>query len=78
MKAEVKIILTRKIQNGRKLHMNYNSGTAPEILSFDHKWIVTDLQVTGKQRSSFGFGQHRDLLEGQEVMDVDVVLCRRN
>ena len=32
------------------------------------------LQVTGKQSRSPGLGHHSDLLEGQEVMDVDVVL----
>lgn len=38
---------------------------------------VTDLHVTGEQRGSFGFGHHSDLLEGQQVMDVDVVLWTR-
>lgn len=38
----------------------------------------TNLQVTGKECGSFGFGQHSDLLEGEEVMDVDVVLCGTN
>lgn len=36
----------------------------------------TDLQVTHKECGSFGFGHHGDLLEGQQVMDMDVVLCR--
>ncbi len=56
---------------------NNTAGLVPEILNYNHKAIVTDLQVTGEQRGSFGFGHHSDLLEGQEVVDVDVVLCRR-
>ena len=36
---------------------------------------MSDLQVTGEQGGSLGLGHHGDLLEGQEVVDVDVVLC---
>lgn len=54
----------------------YNNSSA-SILSTNHKGTGTDLQVTSEERGSFGFGHHSDLLEGQEVMDVDVVLCRR-
>lgn len=57
------------------LYSNNTAGTVPEILNC--KGIVINLQVTGEERGSFGFGQHSDLLEGQEVMDVDVVFCRR-
>ena len=35
----------------------------------------SDLQVAGEQSGSLGLGHHGDLLEGQEVVDVDVVLC---
>ena len=47
----------------------------PKFLN--HSGNTADLQLTGKQRGSFGFRQHCDLLEGQKVMDVDVVLCVR-
>lgn len=35
------------------------------------------LQITGEERGAFGFGQPGDLLEGEKVVHVDVVLCRR-
>lgn len=56
---------------------NTTAGLVAEILICNHKGTETDLQVTGEERGSFGFGHHSDLLEGQEVVDVDVVLCRR-
>lgn len=43
--------------------------------SYLHNRIWTDLQVTGEQSGSSGFRQHSDLLERQQVMDMDVVLC---
>lgn len=46
----------------------------PELLN--HNMTLTDLQVTGEECGSFGFRQHSDLLESQEVMDMDVVLCK--
>lgn len=36
------------------------------------------LQITGEECGSFSFRQPSDLLEGQKVVHVDVVLCRRN
>lgn len=45
------------------------------MLSYTKQGSITDLQVTCKECGSFGFGHHSDLLEGQEVMDMDVVLC---
>lgn len=36
------------------------------------------LQVTGEECGSFSFRQPSDLLEGEKVVHVDVVLCRRN
>lgn len=36
------------------------------------------LQITGEERGSFSFRQPGDLLEGEKVVHVDVVLCRRN
>lgn len=34
------------------------------------------LQVTGEERCPFGLGDHSNLLEGQQIMNMDVVLCR--
>lgn len=45
------------------------------MLSYTKQGSIADLQVTCKECGSFGFGHHGDLLEGQEVMDMDVVLC---
>lgn len=36
----------------------------------------TDLQVAGEQSGSSGLGQHSDLLERQQVVHMDVVLCK--
>lgn len=36
------------------------------------------LQITGEECGSFSFRQSSDLLEGEKVVHVDVVLCRRN
>lgn len=57
----------------RNASIRYQCNTAGGV----SKRTVADLQVTGEECGAFGFGQHGDLLEGQEVVDVDVVLCRR-
>lgn len=59
-----------------KLIQQYSLNSV-SILCCNHQRADTDLQVTCEQCGSFGFGHHSDLLEGQEIMDMDVVLYRR-
>lgn len=42
----------------------------------EHSLVITDLEITSEERGPSGLSHHGDLLEGQEVVNMDVILWR--